>query len=82
MRRRGQSWSGIGKLALLVMLGQVFCMASASGQAELQQKPVTYQPAVGEPHPDFILPSIVDRAAVRLSDLRGKKVLLVHFASW
>jgi hypothetical protein len=28
------------------------------------------------------LPRIDGREAVRLSDFRGKKVLLIHFAAW
>ena len=35
----------------------------------------------GQMHPDFILPTI-DGKTLRLSDYRGKKVLLFHFASW
>ena len=42
----------------------------------------SYSPRVGEPHPDFTLPNIVDRTPVSLSQFRGKKVLLIHFASW
>lgn len=41
-----------------------------------------YSPKVGEPHADFILPSIDDGTAIQLSAYRGKKVLLMHFASW
>lgn len=41
-----------------------------------------YAPQVGAPHPDFRLPRISDRKAVSLSDYRGKKILLVQFASW
>ena len=41
-----------------------------------------YAPMVGERHPDFTLPTIGDRAPVSLSDFRGKKVLLIQFASW
>ena len=41
-----------------------------------------YSPKVGEPHPDFILPSIDDGQPIQLSALQGKKVLLMHFASW
>lgn len=37
---------------------------------------------VGRRHPDFTLPRIVDRSPVSLSDFRGKKVLLIQFASW
>ncbi len=42
----------------------------------------TYAPKVGERHPDFTLPTIGDRAPTSLSDFRGKKVLLIQFASW
>jgi len=42
----------------------------------------SYRPVVGEPHPDFALRSIDDGRTVSLSDFRGKKVLLIHFASW
>jgi peroxiredoxin len=41
-----------------------------------------YAPKVGQRHPDFTLPRINDRAPVSLSDFRGKKVLLIQFASW
>ena len=41
-----------------------------------------YAPVVGEPHPDFTLPRIDTREAVSLAQFRGKKVLLVQFASW
>ena len=39
-------------------------------------------PKVGERHPDFTLPGIADGKPVALSDFRGKKVLLIQFASW
>lgn len=41
-----------------------------------------YRPVVGQPHPDFVLPSVRDRAPIRLSAFRGKKLLLLHLASW
>jgi hypothetical protein len=41
-----------------------------------------YAPEVGQRHPDFTLPTIGDRRPVSLSDFRGKKVLLIQFASW
>ena len=47
-----------------------------------QELPVSYEISNGQAHPDFILPGIQDGKPVRLSDFRGKKVLLVHFASW
>ena len=36
---------------------------------------------VGSLHPDFVLPTL-DGGFGRLSDHRGKKVLLIQFASW
>ena len=42
----------------------------------------TNLPQVGELHPDFRLPRIDTREAVSLSQFRGKKLLLIHFASW
>lgn len=41
-----------------------------------------YSLRVGQVHPDFTLPDIADREPVSLSQFRGRKVLLVHFASW
>ena len=41
-----------------------------------------YNPRVGQQHPDFTLPSIATGKPVTLSQYRGKKVLLIHFASW
>jgi hypothetical protein len=39
-------------------------------------------PKVGERHADFTLANIADGKPASLSDFRGKKVLLVQFASW
>ena len=36
---------------------------------------------IGEMYPDFYLPNL-DGSFGRLSDYRGTKVLLIHFASW
>jgi len=41
-----------------------------------------YAPKVGHRHPDFTLPDIGTGKPVSLSDFHGKKVLLIHFASW
>ncbi len=58
----------------------------ASAETATQASPIKihrgYRPKVGEPHRDFILPSIDDGKNLQLSDYRGKKVLLLHFASW
>ncbi|HIF41842.1 MAG TPA: hypothetical protein EYQ74_12175 [Planctomycetes bacterium] len=36
----------------------------------------------GEALPALVLPTIDGKATVDLADLRGKKVLLIQFASW
>lgn len=41
-----------------------------------------YPFAVGQLHADFQLPAIDGEGSISLSDYRGQKVLLVHFASW
>ena len=41
-----------------------------------------YAPQIGQRHPEITLPRISDRKPVSLSDFRGRKVLLIHFASW
>jgi hypothetical protein len=38
--------------------------------------------AVGEVHPQIVLPDLERRRGWALSQFRGKKVLLVQFASW
>ncbi len=57
-------------LSLLILSGNVSLIAD------------DYSPRVGQPHGDFLLPRIDNGEAVRLSQFRGKRVLLVHFASW
>jgi hypothetical protein len=42
----------------------------------------SYNPKVGDRHPDFTLPDIGTGQPRSLSDYRGKKVLLIQFASW
>ena len=41
-----------------------------------------YAPTVGTRHPDFTLAAVDGGKPVSLSDYRGKKVILLHFASW
>lgn len=49
-------------------------MANQSAQA--------FQPIVGKPLEGFTLPRIDNGDPVSLSDYRGKKLLLIMFASW
>ena len=64
-------WRGIFGSLLVVSI----CMTTGPSAVADQPKP-------GERHPDFKLPSISDGKPVSLSDFRGKKVLLIQFASW
>ena len=41
-----------------------------------------YDPALGHRHPEITLPDIATGKPVSISDFLGKKVLLIHFASW
>ncbi len=41
-----------------------------------------YNPKIGQRHPDFTLADIQTGKATSLSDFRGRKVLLIQFASW
>jgi hypothetical protein len=61
----------------LLMLSLGFCSFLA-----VPSNAANYSPHAGEFHPDFTLPDIVDNKPVSLSQFRGQKVLLVHFASW
>ena len=63
-------------LSLLMLTFGSLCFFAAQSDAD------GYSPRVGQAHPDFILPDITDRKPVSLSQFRGRKVLLVHFASW
>jgi hypothetical protein len=55
-----------------------FCLLATARAAQA----APYQPKLGERHPDFTLPDIRTGKPVSLSDFRGKKVLLIQFASW
>lgn len=62
-------------LMLLLIFGLFF------SETPLKAAP-SYPPQVGTVHPDFVLPQIDSRQPVSLSQFRGKKVLLINFASW
>ncbi len=44
--------------------------------------PGDYDIKVGQYHPDLTLPSIESGKPISLRQFRGKKTLLIHFASW
>ena len=61
---------------VLLALLPLALVAFASGGA------AQYAPKVGQRHPDFTFAAITTGKPVSLSDYRGKKVLLIQFASW
>jgi len=61
-----------GKSIAAVLL--VACIASQNAMA--------FRPEVGKPLAGFTLPRIDNGDPVSLSDYRGKKLLLIMFASW
>ncbi len=44
--------------------------------------PLSQKVKVGEPAPDFSVASLDGKTAIRLSDLRGRRVLIFTWASW
>lgn len=62
--------------AALVSAASALVMAAAPTAAD------TYSPRVGEQHPEFTLPAIDDGRPLSLAGYRGRKVLLIQFASW
>ena len=61
----------------LTLLAAIW-LASSAGDTRAED----YSPRLGQQHPDFVLPGLTDGAPVALSQFRGRKVLLIHFASW
>ena len=65
-----------------VLLAGVWAVAATSASAVLAAPAQrTIGTKEGQMYPDFLLPNLDGRLG-RLSDHRGKKVLLIHFASW
>ena len=56
------------------------CLALAAGP--LFAAGSLAKPVVGEAHPEFTLRSAETGKPASLSDFRGKKVLLIHWAGW
>ena len=59
----------------------VLVLVSLSASESRGDAPLVVGTRAGQLHPDFLLPKL-DGKFGRLSDYRGKKVLLIHFASW
>ena len=64
----------------LSFLGLSFFLWTGDLQASQDRSVSLQQP--GHPLPGLVLPTIDGKATLDLADLRGKKVLLIQFASW
>jgi hypothetical protein len=60
----------------------LFLVVSSLLAMALPVRAAPYAPKVGQRHPDFTLPNIATGKPVSLSEFRGRKLLLIHFASW
>lgn len=69
-------WNSRFWISLLSVPGVILASLAIPARAE------TYSPRVGERHLNFTLPAIDDGRPLSLEQLRGKKVLLIQFASW
>ncbi len=65
-------------LVRLLVLGSLVATCGFSSATFAQN----YRVPVGATHPDFQLPNVKTGEDISFSQYRGKKVLLVHFASW
>lgn len=63
-------------------LGMFTLLVGASLFCPLPVQAGPYAPKVGQRHEEFTLPSIAEGQPVSLAQFRGKKVLLIQFASW
>lgn len=80
---RRMTSSAVLPMVLVAVTLFVGSTSPVAAQIENQSFPaMAYDPQVGQSHADFSLPDINSGQMRRLSDFRGKKVLLIHFASW
>ncbi len=66
----------------VVMTSLISIQSEVAAQIGPSDSPGEYRPQVGQPHADFELPNIESGEKVSLAQFRGKKLLLLHFASW
>lgn len=68
------------------MRGKALPIASlwllAAATAAVAEPGKTYPPPVGKEHPQIVLWNVEHTETISLGAFRGRKVLLIHFASW
>ncbi len=65
-----------------MLLSPLLLATSSLLASDLSGLDQPYRPKVGQAHVDFVLPQIDNRQPMSLGMYRGKKVLLIQFASW
>ncbi len=68
--------------ANFVLIWLMFLMLSAGPSFGQTAEGSRQKVKVGERAPDFSVPSLDGRTTVRLSDFRGRRVLIFTWASW
>ena len=68
------SMRGIMRALTLFLLSALSVANASPGSAQRIK--------LGEPAPDFTVPSLDGRTTYRLSDFRGHRVLIFNWASW
>lgn len=75
--RNGRRFTG--ELSIAMVLAALIVVSLTE---DLRAEPhIAVGTHIGQTYPDFLLP-MLGGGFGRLSDYRGKKVLLMHFASW
>lgn len=69
------------KSRFLMITVLIVCCAHIGARDSRADETPSIGTQVGQMYPDFYLPKL-DGGFGRLSDFRGQKVLLIHFASW
>ena len=72
----------VGRWLVLVVFGVVLLESNTAGVSPANAFLDERSPQPGEAHFDFTFPNIDDHQPVSLHYFRGKKVLLIQFASW
>jgi hypothetical protein len=64
------------------MSARIVLFLAAGIGAGLSAAELRTAPRPGEAYPSLVLPSLADGAPLSITHFRGKKVLLLQFASW
>ena len=71
------------RMWLMILIFIATGVVSGCSSAERTEEPTFPIGAnVGEVYPNYVFPSLEDGRPTALSEFRGKKIILHHFASW